>query len=354
MDTKAPERGDEAGDRVKTGDYAKSWLESKALHVDVGTVERYGLALRHALDKLGEIYLHELRSADIQSWVDSEIRAGYAPDTIRSWFSAVRTMVRDAVAALELPRDATQRIRLPEPAEKREENAFTPEELMRFLALMREHYPQHYGLVATLAFTGLRFCHVSPLMWADIDFDAKTITIRRKQVKGVIGPVSRKKRALRTYSMSPKLAEILKWHRSESPGLPKAWVFPSCEGKLRRGASSSLSRAWSKCLDLSGIQRRITVHGLRRTFTDLARLAGVGEVVARSLVGHTKRMREHYSLAFAKPSSARPYTAYSTSCTKPTRLTLHPQKVGPRVGPGRKPRKPCQTHDVQQDDFLGP
>ncbi|MCG8423826.1 MAG: hypothetical protein MJE77_38510 [Proteobacteria bacterium] len=34
-------------------------------------------------------------------------------------------MVRDAVAALELPRDPTQRIRLPESSEKREENAFT-------------------------------------------------------------------------------------------------------------------------------------------------------------------------------------------------------------------------------------
>jgi len=38
------------------------------------------------------------------------------------------------------------------------------------------------------------------------------------------------------------------------------------------------------------------MHGLRRTFNDLARRAGVDAVVTKSITGHvTEQMREHYS-----------------------------------------------------------
>jgi integrase len=45
-----------------------------------------------------------------------------------------------------------------------------------------------------------------------------------------------------------------------------------------------------------GLEKRFTVHGLRRTFNDLARRAGADGIVIRSLTGHvTEKMREHYS-----------------------------------------------------------
>jgi integrase len=48
-----------------------------------------------------------------------------------------------------------------------EPNSLTPEQLVAFLEAMRTHYEQHYSLVATLAYTGLRFCHPSALRWED-------------------------------------------------------------------------------------------------------------------------------------------------------------------------------------------
>lgn len=97
----------------------------------------------------------------------------------------------------------------------------------------------------------------------------------------------------------PELAAVLKDHRaallkSQAPGLAQGWVFPSLDGKLRY--AGSLGRCWRACLKACGIKRRFTVHGLRRTFNDLARRAGVDPVVIRSITGHvTERMREHYS-----------------------------------------------------------
>jgi integrase len=47
---------------------------------------------------------------------------------------------------------------------------------------------------------------------------------------------------------------------------------------------------------LMGLGIRFTPRGLRRTFNDLARMAGVESLITRSISGHaTDRMREHYS-----------------------------------------------------------
>jgi integrase len=95
------------------------------------------------------------------------------------------------------------------------------------------------------------------------------------------------------------VAAILKDHRarllkSRAPGPDEGWVFPSKRGTLR--APSGLWYAWQDCLQAAGITKRFTVHGLGRTFTDLARRAGVDAITTRSLTGHvTERMHEHYS-----------------------------------------------------------
>lgn len=49
-------------------------------------------------------------------------------------------------------------------------------------------------------------------------------------------------------------------------------------------------------VDIDGLRRMQTVHGLRYTFTDLVRLANVDAVVRRALTGHvTEEMQRHYS-----------------------------------------------------------
>jgi len=70
---------------------------------------------------------------------------------------------------------------------------------------------------------------------------------------------------------------------------------PSDNGKLR--FPGCLRSAWEGSRKAAKISRRFTVHGLRRTFNDLARRAGIDSVVIRSITGHvTESMREHYSI----------------------------------------------------------
>jgi integrase len=251
------------------------------------------------LPALGDFYFDQLTKLDVQKWVNTERRKGYRAATIRGWFRVLRTMTRDAMDPLELPRDPTLRVTFPEDEEREEPNALSPQALGEFLRTTSRLFPDHFALVVTPAFTGLRFCHASGLRCEDIDEEKGVIRICRKNLRGRVGHVSRKKQAPKQYPLHPELAEVLRAHRkrlleSQAPGFDSGWVFPSRTGTLR--TPGGLWKAWRECLKASGITERFTIHGLRRTFNDLTPRAGVDGIVIRSLTGHvTERMRDHYS-----------------------------------------------------------
>src|SRR5262245_51914552 len=145
---------------MRVGDYARSWIESKALRLDPSTVQTYTDALEdHILPALGDYYYDQLMSTDVQTWIDGEMLRGWTTDvkggtrnkkktrrkysrnSIGVWFRVFRTMTRDAMVALDLPRDPTLRVSLPEArVDDSESNSLTPEQLIAFLEAMRGHY----------------------------------------------------------------------------------------------------------------------------------------------------------------------------------------------------------------------
>lgn len=92
---------------------------------------------------------------------------------------------------------------------------------------------------------------------------------------------------------------MLRAHRhrlieAQHPGLEHGWVFANGAGKpLDNGALFAKNRS---VLEHARVAKHVTIHGLRRTATDLLRRAAVDPVTAKAIIGHTTdRMREHYS-----------------------------------------------------------
>jgi len=80
----------------------------------------------------------------------------------------------------------------------------------------------------------------------------------------------------------------------QHPGLKEGWVFANTKGYP--AYNGSLFKHNRNVLKHAGIRKHVTIHGLRRTATDLLRLAAVDPVTAKAIIGHTTdRMREHYS-----------------------------------------------------------
>jgi integrase len=290
-------RSPRALERPRVGEFAKLWSEAHAANLSSGTRTLYESFLElHILPALGDYYLDALRAIDLQAWIASLTRK-LAPTTIRTVWALAVKMIRTAVAQLDLPRDPTLGVVVPEGRAKRK-RALTAPELGKLLAHVKATDPELYALAAVLAFTGLRTTHVIGLRWDDIDEVAGVFHIRTRYYKGDVAEVSRMKRAPESYPLLPELARILRDHRErliarQAPGLAEGWVFAAQSATDRPMVLTP--KRWGRVARGAGFPD-LTPHGLRYTWKDLARLAGVDAVVSKALVGHTTdEIHAHYS-----------------------------------------------------------
>jgi integrase len=179
-------------------------------------------------------------------------------------------------------------------------NALAPTQLGAYLRSWQALYPQYLPLIATLALTGLRWGEATALTWAEIEAaeSGGVLRVRRSQVRGVIRNTTKTGKR-RVVPFPPELALLLTEHRRrlieiQHPGLKEGWASANAVGKpMQNGA---LFRHNSAVLKHAGIDKHLTLHGMRRTATDLLRRAAVDPVTAQAIVGHmTERMRQHYS-----------------------------------------------------------
>lgn len=286
--------------RETVGDFARSWLGTKLDRGDLqpSTAVRYAQALDlHILPEFGGSYVDVVRSRDVEQWLARKARR-YAARTCNSWLRVFRTLLSDAVRHGLIDVNVAGRVRA-----LRErggpENSLTVAELQRYLKAWKKLHPRFYPLVLLLALTGCRWGEGTALVWADIDEAHETgvLRIRRSHWRGRVKETKSGKERLVPFPAV--LLEVMREHRhllleEQNPGLEQGWVFPSSNGKLL--SNGRLTAANREVLAAAEIARRVTLHGLRRTMTDLLRQAQVDWVTAAALIGHdADRMRAHYS-----------------------------------------------------------
>jgi integrase len=303
-------RGEVLGDgnvneprRVRLGDYAKSWLSGRLPTLKPSTAARYADTLdRVILPVLGDFYLNSVTPEDTLRCFEGAAK-GKAASTANGYLRVFKVMMADAAAQYRLSTDAAARLRaVPEPGEKELEsddpvNLLTADEMTRFMAVLKEGYPQWYALAFTQFATASRFSEVSALRWEDIDEARGIIRIRRGNWRTLVSTAKidrRRRNPALTDELRQVLAEWREQLRRSHRHFESGWVFPSKAGKPHHNASG-MGKAMEACLKEIGVDRRFSSHGLRRTANDLIRRVASGEV-ARAITGHvTERMTEHYS-----------------------------------------------------------
>jgi len=289
------EAGRTQAHRLRLTAYASSWLTGKLRVLKPSTANRYAQALDlHILPVLGDHYLDAIEPIDIVRWRDGQEGKSAS---VNGRLRILKTLLRDAVAELGLPRDASARVHaLREAHSECGPNRLTAEQLAKVLHAFRDHETHWYPLFLFLALTAARVSEGTALRWEDVDFEEAVVHICRAHWKGIVGTT--KTGSSRTVPLPTILADTLKDHRrrlieAQAPGLASGYVFLSKKGTIIRG--SSLQKPLERALGKAGIADRFTIHGFRRTFNNLLRQATTGEVV-RSMTGHvTERMTEHYS-----------------------------------------------------------
>jgi site-specific recombinase XerD len=140
-----------------------------------------------------------------------------------------------------------------------------------------------YRAALSLAYgAGLRASEVVSLKVGDIDSDPERMVIRIEQGKG---------RKDRYAMLPPALLDLLRawWLAGRERGvmLPGGWLFPG-QNPVNPLTTRQLNRAFHAALAAAGIDKRVSLHGLRHCFATHLLEQKVDIRVIQVLLGHKK------------------------------------------------------------------
>jgi integrase len=280
-----------AAGRVKLGEYAQEWLDSKH-KLKPSTRATYRVIINTVIATRADIALGDISRQMVREWV-ADLSVDLAPATVHKSIGVLRQVLAMAVAENRLVMNPVDGVELPwlRAAEQR----FITLEQLHTLA---NAAGEHRALVYVLGTCGLRFGEVAELRWRDLDLYKKQIRITRSValVDGVFEIGSPKNGKGRTVSLPAFVADQLKFASSTSAD---ALVFPDSQGGHMRG-SNVRRRWWSHAVAAAELFPRtemdpagepvtvydFTIHELRHTAASLAIQAGANIKALQNMLGH--------------------------------------------------------------------
>ncbi|ALL56190.1 hypothetical protein B586_02510 [Mycobacterium haemophilum DSM 44634] len=277
-----------AAGRVKLGEYAQSWLDSKHKLTE-STRARYQVVLDTALAKYADVALGDISRRFVREWV-ADLSVDLAPASVHKTVGVLRQVLAMAVDDNRLALNPVDGVELP--SVRAAEQRFLTLEQLHALA---DGAGVHRPLVYMLGTCGLRFGEVAELRWRDVDIENRRVRVSRSVtlVDGSFVVGSPKNGKARTVSVPAFVAELL------APADPDALVFPDTTGGYMRGTNVR-RRWWSRAVTAAELfPRTITnaagkaavvyefkLHELRHTAASLAIQAGANIKALQNMLGH--------------------------------------------------------------------
>lgn len=190
--------------------------------------------------------------------------------------------------------------------QKRQQKYYSKELIQRLLILMKQEYGmQEYVLLYLIYQLGAAKGEIYPLIWSDIDFKNKTISLMHKLVKNKDTKKLERVKGMknsyrfRTIPVSDSVIDLLeKWRKQQFKELQQVNIFANDDqfiftytaqnGELNQPLHPDYLNnkldAISKKYDLP----KISPHGLRHTFVSDLLNNGVDDLIVKSLVGHAE------------------------------------------------------------------
>ncbi|SDA28942.1 Site-specific recombinase XerD [Ruminococcus sp. YE71] len=163
------------------GDYVYYWYNTAKSTFSYNSVIEYEHFARRIREYFDEKYpglkLNEVTGLHIQQYYNDLHESGRKYSTVRSYHAYLHSAFKYAVKMDILLGNPTEKAQLPR-KEKREPTFYTKDELEKLLDVFKG---DRLELVINIAaFYGLRRGEIIGLNWDSIDFENKTMTIRRK------------------------------------------------------------------------------------------------------------------------------------------------------------------------------
>jgi len=277
-------RGEISADRgITVTEAAERWLDAaRAGQVcnrsgdpfKASAIRSYEKEMRlRALPALGDLRLSEVTTHDVQKFIDGMVMDGFAPATIDSALTPLRTIYRRAVARGEVRVNPTLRIEKPAVRSKPKRIA-SPEQAAQMLAVLE---PADRVLWAVTFYAGLRRGELIGLYREDVNLASGKLRVERgwDLVDGeAIAPKSRQGR--RTIPICAVLRDYLDQHLLTTSG-QRVFGTPNWVCK----ANDRARKRW----EASGLPV-LTLHEGRHTCASLWIAANVNIKALSVFMGH--------------------------------------------------------------------
>lgn len=159
------------------GEWLAYWMENETLgNVKASSYQTYhNLLIHHLLPALGDCRLAQLTPGDVYAFICDLEASGLAYSTVKGVYRLLASAMRCALDEGVIQKNPCRKIKV-----QRRENAEQrvlrrdEQEKLRATAGEEKELPTLIGL-----YTGMRLGEICALKWSDIDWERRTITVRR-------------------------------------------------------------------------------------------------------------------------------------------------------------------------------
>lgn len=306
LKNKKPEVITKAIKRMTVEEYMTEWLtEYKKLELKPKSYDTLECSLQYQIFPYfkGRQFF-SLTHNEIQKFINTLNKEGCSYSVIRKAYLALNACFKHAMTKDDLEKNPCMLIKLPKKAEKNIKTieVLTQDEIRRYCDAAAECYSNGraiyrlgYGLVLIL-FTGLRLGEAGGLMWKDIDFEKRTLSVQRSleyvknrnwkegDNKYVLVEGSTKSRSSeRTIPLNQTAMKALLELQKITGNFP--YVFSHDSGKPMN--PRNLNRVHAGILQRAGI-KHIGIHALRHTFATQLFAQKVDVKIISKLLGHSE------------------------------------------------------------------
>jgi integrase len=285
-------------DGLTAAQYLKRWLEMVKPSLKPATFERYEGLAEHLIPHLGTMKLGKFQPIHVEHSLAELAKAeGISTWTRRKCGGMLSTALKHAVKLKLIPSNPAADVKLARP-KAREMSVMTVEQSRVFLRAAARH--RLHALFSLALATGLRQGEILGLQWADFDFEAGTVAVRRtlsyRKGQFVLGaPKSAASR--RTVQVPPFCLKVLKEHRAamvkEGRGASptfctKVGTYIEKNNLAKQIYTPMLKRARALAVEegLEPIAAGFRFHDLRHTHASLLISAGESLKAVSRRLGH--------------------------------------------------------------------
>lgn len=293
------------------------YIEDRSAVLSPSTIRGYGFIRDKRFPALMKMKINEITKRDLQTAINRETAAGVSPKTITNAARLVSSVLRDN----DLP---VPKINLPQKITPQREY-IQQDEISRLLSVI-DGDPYETQILLAL-WLGLRRGEIYGLCWDCVDFDEKTISIRRVMVldsenRWILRDGAKTEKSQRTIPCPDYILDRFRKLGPKKNGL----VFASHPGTLAKHIRETCKKA--------GITST-TAHGLRHTNAAIMRQIGVSDSHAMQRGGWTEERtyKQVYSYVFGARANEDD-AIIDTFFHSKLHTDLHPKKTNPLTNKG--------------------